>query len=186
MNDINFFSSFEKVKTGRKKKARLTWGAVLSVILVIVLFYGFMGFRILNLNKEIQVGNDLLNSPEVKTKLTQIRAKKEATLSLKKYDAEIGKASQKIASTNKVSSVFLDTFQKAFPATVTLKHLDLKETQLTFEGNVLNLITTAELTHNLEASGLFSRVQVSSINKDKEGSTYSFNILCDLKEVAAQ
>jgi len=186
MNDINFFSSFEKVKKGQQKKARLTWGAVLGVIFVIVLFYGFMGLRILNLNKEIQVGNDYLNSPQVMTKLTEIRAKKEATLSLKKYDTEIVKASQKIASSNKVSSSFLDAFQKAFPATVTLKYLDLKETQLTLQGNSPTLTLTAELTHNLEATGLFSRVQVSSINKDKDGTTYSFNILCDLKEVASQ
>ena len=186
MNDINFFSSFEKVKKGQQKKARLTWGAILGVILVIALFYGFMGLQILKLNKEIQVGNAYLNSPEVMTKLTQIRAKKEATMSLKKYDTEIGRASQKIASSNKVSSKFLDAFQKAFPATVNLKNLDLKETQLTLQGKSPTLTLTAELTHNLEATGLFSRVQVSSINKDKDGTTYSFNILCDLREVALQ
>jgi len=186
MNDINFFSSFEKTHKDQKKKTRLTWGAVLSVILVIALFYGVMGFRILNLNKEIKAGNDVLNSPNVMTKLTQIQAKKEAIQSLKKYDTEIGKASLKIANSNKVNSRFLDGFQKAFPVTITLKSLDMKQTQLTLQGNAPNLTTAAELTHNLEATGLFNRVQVSSINKDKEGSTYSFDILCDLKEVVAQ
>jgi len=186
MNDINFFSGFEKVKKGQQKKTRLTWGAVLGVILVLVLFYGFMGLRILKLNKEIQADNDFLKSPEVMTKLTKVRAKREAIVSLKKYDTEIGKASEKIASSNKVSSRFLDAFQKAFPATVTLKSLNMKQTQLTMQGNAPNLTSTAELSHNLEATGLFSRVQVSSINQNQDGAPYSFNILCDLKEVAAQ
>lgn len=186
MNDINFFSSFVKLKEGQAKKSRLIWGAVLGVILVVGLFYGFLGFRILYLTKGIQAGNDYLNSSEVKTKLSQVRAKKEATSSLKKYDTEIGKVLQKIASSDKVSSEFLDTLQKAFPSPVILKDLSLKGTQLTLQGNAPLWTTTAELTHNLEASGLFSRVQVSSISQNADAGTYLFNIFCDLKEVAAQ
>ena len=186
MNDINFFSSFVELEKGQKKKSRLIWSAVLSVILVIGLFYGFMGYQILNLTKEIQAGEKYLNSAEVKTKLPQIQAKKEAAQSLKKYDVEIGKALQKIASSNKVSSELLDAFQKAFPATVTLNSLDMNASQLTLQGNSPNLPSTAELAHNLEATGLFSRVQVSSINKDKDGDTYVFIIFSDFKEVAAQ
>jgi len=186
MNDINFFSSFLKLKQGQAKKSRLLWSAILGVILVVGLFYGFMGYQILSLNKGIQAGNDYLNSSEVKIKLPQARAEKEATLSLKKYDTETGKILQKIASSDKVNSEFLDTLQKAFPSPVILKDLSLKETQLTLQGNAPLWTTTAELTHNLEASGLFSRVQVSSISQNQDGATYVFNILCDLKEVAAQ
>jgi len=186
MNDINFFSSFVKLKEGQTKKSRLIWSAILGAILVVGLFYGFMGYQILSLNKGIQAGNDYLNSSEVKTKLPQIRAKKEATLSLKKYDTEIGKVLQKIASSDKVSSEFLDTIQKAFPSPVSLKNLSLKETQLTLQGIAPLWTTTAELTHNLEASGLFSRVQVSSISQNEGAGTYLFDILCDLKEVAVQ
>ncbi|HBP66291.1 MAG TPA: pilus assembly protein [Desulfosporosinus sp.] len=179
MNDINFFSSFLKLKEGQAKKSRLIWSAVLGVLLVVGLFYGFMGYQILSLNNKIHAGNDYLNSTEVKTKLPQIRAKKEATLSLKKYDTEIGKVLQKIAGSDKVSSEFLDTLQKTFPSSVSLKDLSLKDTQLTLQGIAPLLTTTAELTHNLEASGLFSRVQVSSISQNENGGTYLFNILCD-------
>ncbi|HZK53223.1 MAG TPA: PilN domain-containing protein [Desulfosporosinus sp.] len=186
MNDINFFSSFVKLKEGQAKKSRLIWGAVLGVILVVGLFYGFLGFRILYLTNGIQTGNDYLNSSEVNTKLSQIRANKVATSSLKKYDIEIVKVLQKVASTDKVSSEFLDTLQKAFPSSVRLKDLSLKETQLTLQGTAPIWTTTAELTHNLEASGLFSRVQVNSISQNEDAGTYLFDILCDLKEVAAQ
>ena len=185
MNDINFFSSFEKLKKGQTKKSRLIWGAILGVILVMGVFYGFMGYQILDLTKGIQVGENYLNSAEVKTKLPQIQAKKDATQNLIKYDAELEKASKKIVTSNKVSSQFLDAFQKAFPDTVALKNLGINGTQLTLKGNAPSVTTTAELAHNLEATGLFSRVQVSSINT-VEGGTYAFDILCELKEVAKQ
>lgn len=186
MNDINFFSSFEKLKKGQAKKSRTIWGTAFGVILVVGLFYGFMAYQILNLTKGIQAGNDYLNSAEVKTKLSQIQVNKEATLSIKKYDAEIGKALQKISSSDKVSSEFLDAFQKAIPSTVSLKDLSLKDSQLTLQGAAPLWTTIAELTHNLEASGLFSRVQVSSIDQNEDGATYLFDIFCDLKEGAVK
>lgn len=186
MNDINFFSSFDKYKKSQKKKPAIIAGAILGGILVIALFYGFLGFRILYLNRQIKADNAYLNSPQVKTKLTQIRAQKDAALSLKKYDAETGMILQKIAGSDMVNSKFLDALQKAFPSTVSLKGLSLQGTLLNLQGTAPNLDSVAELTHNLEDSGLFSRVQAGSITQNQDGDAFLFAVVCNLKGAAGQ
>lgn len=154
--------------------------------MVIVLFYGFMGLRILYMNLSIKSGEKFLNSPENKARLEQINAEREATQSMVKYEAELLKAAKRIALTDQVSTELLDKIQNAFPAAASLSNLTLENSQLILEGNAPLWTTTAELTHNLEAASLFSRVQVNYVEKNKESDTYHFSLLCDLKEVAAQ
>ena len=186
MNDINFFSTFAKEKEQLKKKTKKTRNIVWGVILVIVLFYGFLGLRILYMYTSIQNSEKYLNSPDVKTRLEAINAKREASLSMVKYNAELNKAGQRIALTDRVSTELLDKVQNACPAAASLRKLDLEESQLILEGNAPVWTTAAEFSHNLEAAGLFTRVHVSSVTKNKDSDTYYFRLLCDLKEVAVQ
>lgn len=186
MNDFNFFSTFEKDRQQKKSKTRRTNGVIIGVILVIVLFYGSLGARIgFNIYKT-NAGEAYLNSPEVATKLGDIQAKKMATANLKTYTVEVNSAKQKIALTNKVSSALLDTVQKAIPVTVILSNLEIRDYQVSIAGTAPQMTVTAELVHNLEATGLFTRVHVNSIGSDATSSTYKFNIICDVKEVAVQ
>lgn len=183
MNDFNFFSSFEKAKQDQRKKNRRTKGIIIGFLGVILIFYGIMGFRIYSLNAGIQKGNDFLNDPVNKEKIAELQDKKTAIQNLKKYGAEISKAEQKIEGVNRFTSEFLDTLQKAFPGSVSLQYMGLKDNQLLLEGTAPLWTQSAELTHNLNETGLFTRVHMNSINKDKDGTTYSFSIFCDLKEV---
>ncbi len=186
MNDINFFSTFTKEKEQLQKKTKKTRKIVLGVILVIALFYGILGLRILYMYTSIQNSEKFLNSPDVKTRLAVIDAKKTASQSMIKYDAELTKAGQKVALSDRVSTEFLDKIQNACPAAASLRNLGLEETQLKLEGNAPAWTTAAEFSHNLEATGLFNRVHVNSVTKNKDSDSYNFSLLCDLKEVAAQ
>jgi len=186
MNDFNFFSSFEKTKLELKMKSRRSRGILIGVIGLVVLFYGFLGGKMIYYNISITNGEKFLNSPENSPKITELREKREATLDLKKYSTEIDKAAGKIEATDRVSSEFLDTIQKAFPGSVSLKYMSIQDNQLLLLGNTSLWTPSAELTHNLEATGLFSRVHVESISKEKDAETYSFSIVCDMKEVAVK
>jgi type IV pilus assembly protein PilN len=184
MNDFNFFSTFEKQKLAQKKKIRRSYGAILGVILVVVLFYGIMGARMLYCSYAINKGEAFLNAPENKAKLTDIQAKKAATENLITYTAQVNQAKQKITLATKVSSEFLNTIQKTIPAAVSLKSLEIKDYQVILQGTVPASATVAELAHNLEATELFSRVQVQFIQSGTETAAYEFSVLCELKEVA--
>lgn len=186
MNDINFFSTFAREKEQLRKKTKKTRNLVWGVILLIVLFYGVMGLRMFYMYWSIQNGEKFLNSPDVKPRLEVIDAQRTASQSMVKYNAELTKAGKKIEQTDRVSTELLDKIQNTMPATVTLRFLQLKESQLFLEGNAPVWTTAAELIHNLEATGLCSRVHVRSVTKNEDAGTYSFSLLCELKEVAAQ
>jgi type IV pilus assembly protein PilN len=186
MNDINFFATFAKERAQLKKKTKRTRNITLGIILVVILFYGFMGLRLLYMYISINNGEKFLNSPDIKPRIEQIEAQKLATLSMAKYNSELEKAGKKILLTDRVSTELLDKIQNAMPAAASLRLFDMDEYQLVLEGNVPVWTTTAELTHNLEASGLFRRVHVGTVTKNKDADSYYFSLLCDLKEVAAQ
>jgi type IV pilus assembly protein PilN len=186
MNDINFFSSFTKEKEQLQKKTKRTRNIVWGVILVIVLFYGVLGLRMLYMYSSIQNSEKFLSSPDVKTRLEVIDAKRVASQSMIKYDEELAKVGHKIALTDRVSTELLDRIQSSFPTAASLKHMELIESQFILEGNAPVWTTAAELSHNLEATGLFTRVHVSSVAKNNDSDTCYFSLLCDLKEVAAQ
>lgn len=186
MNDFNFFSSFEKEKQQKKSKSRRANAIIVGLILLMVLFYGSFGVRILFNNFLTSQGEQFLNAPEVKTRLADIQAKKTATDNLRTYIVEVENAKKKIAFTNKVSSGFLNTIQSAIPATVVLTSLEIQEYQVSLSGNAPQMTMTAELAHNLEATGLFTRVHVNSISGDQTSATKEFSIICDVKEVAKQ
>lgn len=183
MNDLNFFSSFEKAKQTQKRKTRLALGIISGLVIVVVLFYGVLGLRMFLLYRGIQKGNAYLNSPEVKVKAAEIKAKREATVSLKQYSANLEKTKKRINATDKISSEFLDTVEKTFPTNVGLSAMELKDYKFTLSGTVPALTSVAELTNNLEQTGLFTRVHVDYIAQNKDGAIYSFGILCELKEV---
>ncbi|HWQ89765.1 MAG TPA: PilN domain-containing protein [Desulfitobacteriaceae bacterium] len=186
MNDINFFSTFSKEKAQLRQKTIRTRKIIWGVILIIVLFYGILGLRILYMYSSIQNSGKFLSAQDVSARLEVTDAKRVASQSMVKYDAELEKAAQKIVLTDRVGTELLDKIQNAFPAAASLTYLDLKESQLTLKGNASVWTTAAELSHNLEAAGLFSRVQINSVTKNKDSDTYYFSLLCDFKEVAAQ
>lgn len=186
MNDFNFFSSFEKSKKQQKQKTRRTYGAFLAVILIIALFYGVLEVRIHNYSKEIQKGEEFLNAPEVKDKLVEIQGKKEGTASLKTYITQVEQAKQKISITNRITSELLDIIEQTIPVNVSLKDLNIFEYRVDLVGSSPVVTSAAEITHNLEATGLFTRVHVYSINYSVDTAAYDFNIQCDLREVAAK
>lgn len=186
MNDFNFFLSFDKKILDRKKRNRRTYGFIAGAILLVVLFYGILGLRMFYYYFITQKGETFLNDPQNKLKITELQAKKEAAAGLQKYSAEVEKIKQKIVLTNKVSSPFLDKIQKAFPATVILEFLDIREYQLNLGGTAPSQTAIAELTHNLDETGLFTRVHVYSISANKDSAGFRFSILCDLKEVAGK
>lgn len=185
MKDFNFFSSFDKERMQQKSKTRRDKSIIIGVILVFVLFYGSFGARIFYNVMRTNSGEAFLNSPEVKAKLVEIEDKKTATENLKTYIAGVNNAKQKIALGNRVSSVFLDTVQKAIPTSVVIRSLEIEDYQLKLSGNA-PLTLTAELVHNLEQTGLFSRVHVESINSDTNTGNMQFEVVCDVKEVTAQ
>lgn len=186
MNDINFFATFAKEKEQLKKKTKKTRNIIWGISLVIVLFYGIMGLRILYMNISIQNSDKFLNSPDIKNRLEQINAKRDATQSMVKYEAELKKAGQRIELTDRVSTELMNKIEAAMPGAASLRYLGVENNQLTLEGNAPVWTTAAELTHNLEATGLFGRVHVNSVTKNKDSNSYYFSLLCDLKEVAAQ
>lgn len=186
MNDINFFATFAKEREQFKKKTKKTRNITLGIILVVVLFYGFMGLRILYMYTSINNGEKFLNTPDIKTKVAQINAQREASQSMVKYNSELSKAGKRITITDRVSTELLDKIQTAMPAVASLRYMDLEDNQLVLEGNAPVWTTAAELSHNLEAAGLFNRVHVNSVTKNKDADSYYFSLLCDLKEVAAQ
>lgn len=186
MNDFNFFSSFEKEKQAQRKKNRRNKGIIYGIIGIIILFYGVLGGKLLYYNMAIKSGNDFLNAPENNAKIAELQSKKAATLDLRQYNLVLDQASAKIHTSNLVNSGFMNTLQKAFPATVSLRYLSMKDNQLLIEGDAPLWTQTAELTHNLDASGLFTRVHVNTITKNKDAATYYFSISCDMKEVAVQ
>jgi type IV pilus assembly protein PilN len=105
---------------------------------------------------------------------------------MNQYSADLEKAKQRIASTYKISSEILDTVEKALPTSVTLQYLELIDYNFTLEGDTPVWTSVAELAHNLDKTGLFTRVHVNYINQNKDAATYKFDILCELKEVAVK
>jgi hypothetical protein len=61
MNDINFFSTFKKVKQDQKRKTRRAFGIIAGLVIAGVLFYGVLGLRMLLMYRGINKGKAYLN-----------------------------------------------------------------------------------------------------------------------------
>ncbi len=179
--DLDFFQpERERLLQKRKKMIPLVILAVFLILILLVIIYLQTTQAALTkelAEKETQV-TEMKN--EISTVQDEIKAA-QATINRFENDAngEVNELDDVVIK--EINAEHLQAITTSTPKEAFYSNFRFEENVLTLEGYALNTQVVAKIVYNLESTGLYENVLVTSITND-ENKNYKFIISADIKE----
>jgi ABC-type Na+ efflux pump permease subunit len=180
MKDFNFFSPYQLEKRNIRQKKLFIISACSLFIIGLLIFTIFNYFQISRYKSEIDNVQSYLDSDKVRQLVANYSKTKKNTELLTVYYDKAAEIDKYLSQYNAVNSELLTNLTSAMPKDAKLIRLTIKNSDVELNYAIYNLVTAAELEHNLKALDLFNRVHVSVLNTEKNSSAI---INCSFKDV---
>ena len=181
MRDFNFFESYLQQHQGKEKRKNLYYGvAVLSVAAV-------LSFPVFNLvyahtmKKDIAQMKTVLESPEIKAKMTRIDEKQKRIEEITTLLPIVEKSGLELQKADIVNEKLIKIVVDAIPPDVEFTSFNVNPDQMMIMGNARDKSAIAEIAFNLRETNTFKDIFIPNITLN-EG-TYNFSIQFALKDV---
>lgn len=185
MNDINFFSTYIE----KKKKKISTWSRIIvySILIVLVIgsFYYVTNETIKDLDKQIQIKKNYIESDKITEKVSEILKLKEKLNIVQKNYTKAKSIENELVSKNKINTELLNILEQSKSEEIFDLDTIISTEEVIIEGYSNSKTTIANFEENLRKSNMFKSVHVSIIIKLSEpiiknniALNYSFNINC--------
>ena len=180
MKDFNFFSPYLLEK--RNKRLKRIYIISVSLFFVIGLF-SFISLNLYQIEKyksEINKVESYIksqNAIDLLNKYDETTQKVELTNS---YYNKVKEVDNTLNAYNTVNTKLLDKLSSTMPQDATMISLIISNREIEIQYSVKDLVTVAELEHNLKALSIFDTINVSTINNE---TSYTTTINFRLKDV---
>ena len=184
MAELNFFNTYKANERFSKNRTLLAAGICSLLFVLIVGFYAVTELYLASVNNDINTMKAFINSSENIEKLKAINAKKKEIEIMNIYSSAVDAISTKLGANDKIKSTVIETMNTAIPKDVSFNTMALSQDAFQIQGSAPGWKSVAELLHNLNATGIFQKVWVDSIQSaDTTSGNYTFSIRCTLKDV---
>lgn len=182
MRDYNFFQYYLQARQKSDLKRIVISGIAFLIIGVIGVTYIWCNFKIKNLKEEISQYEDIINSASYKDTYVKKGNLEKKIKILNEYNTAVANINEIIADSDIINSDIFKTIDDVLPQDVFFQSLSISNDNLSIQGTASNRVSVAEFQHNLEVTGSFYDINVSSISSANENGGYSFTLTCRLKE----
>lgn len=187
MRDFNFFRSYQKKRNvASPKLTRYGLIALVAVILVGAV-WGVNFYRISQIKNNMKDMQSFMAAPENVAKYKLYLKEKEKLAVLTAYYDAVSKINNSIENKDQLNTKTLDVLLSTMPSDVMLQTMQLKSSDMAFQGVSKSHAAIAEFEHNLKESGLYSHVLVSNITRTTDvlnpgaQDLYLFAVTCKVK-----
>lgn len=184
MKDFNFFSSFIETKKASTTKY-ISIGLITVFIFLIVVGFSYVNYsKVKALENEIAELRAYLDSEEVIERLKDVEEKKRKLTVMREYFSILEEINRNIDNAYVINSELIEKVSSTFPKELFVNSIVLAQADLQMQGISNNRVAIAEFQHNLKELEVFSKVNVSTINKEsEESSNYFFSMTCTFEGV---
>lgn len=178
MKDFNFFSPYILAKRNKRMK-RIYILSVGSLLVIALLSFTVLNmYHISRYKAEISMVESYLSSDKTKELLKQYNDTKAKTQLLNQYYNKAEEADKAIIANNTATTALLDRISSIMPQDSFLLRLTVSDTNIEVNYSVRDLVSVAEIEHNLKELKNIENVHVNVIEA-REG--YTAMIRCSLK-----
>jgi|GEM_PF-6571269 len=180
MKDFNFFSPYLLEKRNKRLKRRFIFSVISLFTIGILSFTALNQYQIERYKGEIGRVENYLNAEETKVLLEKYEITKKKRELIDTYYNKVMEIDKTISSLNTVNTDLLNKLASVMPETATISSISISGRQMQINYLVDDMVTVAELEHNLFSLDIFENVNVSVINNE---AVYTAVVNCRLKDV---
>jgi Tfp pilus assembly protein PilN len=156
------------------------------VIVVLGLAFAYMEFIIKDLQKESDELKQYLSSQEVAKIRKDYNDRKKISDSMKNYGTMLDTIDKNLSSLNTISSSLIEKINGVLPKDTVFKSYTITGKIIRIAGETGSRISSAELLHNLDGTGIFEDIRIGSLAQAVPGTPTAFTLEGTLKEVSGK
>ncbi len=187
MNDLNFFSGYIVQRKEAYRKSFAAYAVIAAILLAVVSSYAITELTVVSIQAQTSTLQKYLSDPATRAQQQELAALKQKLDILTQYGSELEAAKSGVEGLDTLDSALLEAFNTTLPGDIVMDTLSYTRDSIAMTGTANSRVPVAELSHNLDALGLFSEVHVAVISSETEGrGSFKFTASCRLKGAVKQ